>query len=84
MKGFPTGKEVKGETHEWMRNQGSQNQGDPKLEMCRRLDNAYTEVMKRAVNEGLSIKKAAYTIALERLAANEAKHNNWPSQPRSI
>lgn len=61
---------------EWMRNQGTQNHCDPGLEMGKRLADAYTKVMKRAGSEGLSIKKAAYTIALERVAAEEAKHNN--------
>jgi glutamate dehydrogenase (NAD(P)+) len=66
---------------EWMRNQGWQNCGDPEFEMGRRLAESYAEVMKRAVNESLSIKKAAYTIALERMAGEEAKHHNWRDQP---
>ncbi len=62
---------------EWMQNQGDQNHQDPELELCKRLEDAYADVMKRAVTEGLSVKKAAYTIALERVATEEAKHNNW-------
>ena len=65
---------------EWTRNQGAQNHGNPELETDKRLAAAYTEVMKRAVDKGLSLKKAAYTIALERMAAEGAKHNNWRSR----
>jgi len=51
------------------------------LELCQRLTEAYVDVMKHAVKEGLSIKKAAYTLAVERIAAEEAKRNSWRSQP---
>jgi glutamate dehydrogenase (NAD(P)+) len=67
---------------EWMYNQAAdtRNRQDPDLELSGRLDEAYVDVMNRAVTEGLSIRKAAYTIALERVAAEEAKHNQWRSQ----
>jgi glutamate dehydrogenase (NAD(P)+) len=67
---------------EWMHNRGAdtRNHRNPDLELCTRLEGAYADVMSRAVTEGISIKKAAYTIALERVSAEEAKHNQWRSR----
>jgi len=67
---------------EWMHNRGAdtRNHRDTDVELYQRLDEAYLNVMKRAVTGGLSIKKAAYLIALERVSAEEAKHNHWRSR----
>lgn len=62
---------------EWKHNlhAKSTQDGDPDIELFRRLTQAYEDVRRYATAGNISLKKAAYAIALERIAAEEAKHN---------
>lgn len=53
----------------------SEQEGGPDMELFRRLTQAYEDVRRYASAESISLKRAAYAIALERIAAEEAKHN---------
>lgn len=48
---------------------------NPDTELFSRLTQAYEDVRRYAGAENMSLKKAAYAIALERIAVEEAKHN---------
>jgi glutamate dehydrogenase/leucine dehydrogenase len=63
---------------EWKHNLHSEfTQGwTPDIELFNRLTQAYEDVRRYASAENISLKKAAYAIALERIAAEEAKHNS--------
>ena len=62
---------------EWKHNLHSKfTQGwTPDIELFNRLTQAYEDVRRYASAENISLKKAAYAIALERIAAEEVKHN---------
>ncbi len=62
---------------EWKQNLHAKTaqDGDPDIELFRRLTQAYEDVRRYATAENFSLKKAAYAIALERIATEEAKHN---------
>jgi glutamate dehydrogenase (NAD(P)+) len=61
---------------EWKQNlhATSTQDGSPDMELFRRLTQSYEDMRGYASAENISFKKAAYAIALERIAADEAKH----------
>lgn len=63
---------------EWKQNPTTRFLGDedPEAEVFGRLTKAYEDVRREAISENVSLKKAAYAIALRRITAEESKFSH--------